>query len=330
MFAEHLYTEVLEDVPHRHLIFTIPKRIRCFFRYDRALHDILFKAANSALSSVLLPQVQDGSLAAVLTLQTFGNILQFNPHLHGILANGLFLPDGSFSPFDVINETKLLEVFTDNLLGALHKKELIDDDVIKQILSQEHSGFSVWLGEPFRDESSAKFLARYIERAPFSLEKLSFENDKVLYSTDDETLEFDPLEFLALLSAQIPVPYESLTRYFGHYSCRARGERKKKLLLHDSDDIAQADESLNEISTPSSWWAYCMKKIYEFDPLLCPKCSESMRILSFITDPHQALKIMDSLGLPRFRAPPKINKNVLRLNHLDDDFTPETSYDELY
>ncbi len=34
-FAEHIYSEVIEDVPHRHTVFTIPKGIRSFFKYDR-------------------------------------------------------------------------------------------------------------------------------------------------------------------------------------------------------------------------------------------------------------------------------------------------------
>jgi hypothetical protein len=41
-FAEHIYSEVIEDVPHRHTVFTIPKRLRVFFKYDRKLHTILF------------------------------------------------------------------------------------------------------------------------------------------------------------------------------------------------------------------------------------------------------------------------------------------------
>jgi hypothetical protein len=48
-FAEYLYEDVLEEVPQRHLVFTIPKRLRGFFRYDRALSDILFRAAWSGM-----------------------------------------------------------------------------------------------------------------------------------------------------------------------------------------------------------------------------------------------------------------------------------------
>jgi len=43
-------------------------------------------------------------------------------------------------------------------------------------------------------------VARYIERGPLSLEKLSITDDIVEYATNDGiTHEFDALEFLALL-----------------------------------------------------------------------------------------------------------------------------------
>lgn len=65
----------------------------------------------------------------------------------------------------------------------LHKQELISDDDVVQILSQDHTGFGVWLGDPFQDKDSEQFVARYIERAPLSLEKLSIQDDIVTYTT---------------------------------------------------------------------------------------------------------------------------------------------------
>jgi hypothetical protein len=48
---------------------------------------------------------------------------------------------------------------------------------VVQILSEDHTGFGVWLGDPFHDKESEQFVARYIERAPLSLEKLSIQDD---------------------------------------------------------------------------------------------------------------------------------------------------------
>jgi hypothetical protein len=58
------------------------------------------------------------------------------------------------------------------LLAQLNTRELIADDDVAQILSQAHTGFCVWVGDPFHDKESEQFVARYLERAHLSLEKL--------------------------------------------------------------------------------------------------------------------------------------------------------------
>ena len=35
-------------------------------------------------------------------------------------------------------------------------------DDVAQILSQDHTAFAVWLGDPFHDKDSEQFVARYI------------------------------------------------------------------------------------------------------------------------------------------------------------------------
>ena len=155
------------------------------------------------------------------------------------------------------------------------------------------------------DEQFEKFVARYIERSPLSLEKLSLEDDIVTYTTNDGTAhEFDAVEFLALLTSHIPNRYESITRYYGYFSSRSRGERIKKVAAN-----SEHRDSLPEVRPmPSSSWASCMKQVFEIDPLEYPSCKGQMRVIAFIQDPNETKKIMESLGLPQFRAPPPIPK----------------------
>ncbi|MCK9365533.1 MAG: FAD-dependent oxidoreductase [Syntrophales bacterium] len=46
------------------------------------------------------------------------------------------------------------------------------------------------------------------------------------------------------------------------------------------------------------------QKIYEVDPLVCPKCQGAMRIISFIEDPSVIRAILEHLGLWLVRAKP--------------------------
>lgn len=297
-FGEHLYDSVLEKVPHRHCGFTLPKRLRVYFRYDRRLNNILFLAAAAAVHSVLGSDTQTPAL--ILTVQTAGEALNFNPHLHGLLADGTFEVAGKFTPLAAIDTDALSRHFENEVLAALVTRGLITDDDVAQILAQEHSGFGAWVGEPFDEADRTKFVARYIERGPISLEKLTIQDDIITYTTKDERAhEFDALEFLALLSCHIPKPYESITRYYGWYSCRARGERAKRKPTQDSPPLEPKRR-------PSLTWAQCFKRIYEINPLSCPKCQGEMRIIAFLSNEREVSKIADSLGIPHSTAPPPI------------------------
>jgi hypothetical protein len=44
-------------------------------------------------------------------------------------------------------------------------------------------------------------------------------------------------------------------------------------------------------------WSYFIRKVYETDPLICPKCQGVMRIISFIDQPDVIKKIFQHLGL---------------------------------
>jgi hypothetical protein len=309
-FAEHIYSEVIDDVPHRHTVFTIPKRLRVFFKYDRTLNTILFRAAWGALSQVL--GMDDRELAAIFTVQTAGEALNYHPHLHGILADG-YWKDGVFTRFPEVDLAAIEKAFAERVLAQLHKRELITDDDVAQILSQDHTGFGVWLGDPFHDKESEQFIARYIERAPLSLEKLSLQDDIVTYTTNDGAAhEFDALEFLAALSCHVPKTYESITRYYGRYSCRRRGERAKLA----PPDEEQENEYRREFSKSS--WAACIKRIYEIDPLECPTCKAQMRIIAFIQDAHSIKDIMKAQGIPDFQAPPPIPKFIDTVDAIDE------------
>ena len=144
-------------------------------------------------------------------------------------------------------------------------------------------------------------MGRYIERGPISLEKLNVHDDIVTYTIDDGAAhEFEVLEFLALPATHITEPYESLTRYYGFWSCRARGERRKHQTVASPQKL---DEPPARVS--SSWTAR-IKRIYEINPLECPRCQGTMRIIAFVQDIREVKKIMASLGLQDFKPPPPL------------------------
>jgi hypothetical protein len=106
LWADWAEQELLEDVPHRQVVFTIPKRLRIFLRYDRKLLGELAGCAWRALK-LYFSGYFDGTgvkPGAVGFVQTAGELLNFHPHVHVLITDGGFLPDGAFRMFDDLGE----------------------------------------------------------------------------------------------------------------------------------------------------------------------------------------------------------------------------------
>lgn len=304
MFAEHLHERVMAPVDHRHIVFSIPKRLRAFFRYDRSLHGILFTAAWQTICS----QIDGGIPGLILVVQTAGESLNHNPHLHGILSDGLWSPDGTFVPFVTpLDPSLLVHNFAARVTDALVARELLHPVHAEALLAQAHTGFSVWLGDPIAadDADGRRFLARYIDRPPLSHDRLSVRHDTVRYHSDTtESWKGHPLEFLARLSPHLPNKWEQCTRYFGHYSSRTRGKARRESSFGVVIEIPQ--DSSSDKKPPNRSWARMIKQIFELDPLCCPRCGGAMHIRAFITDHQELSRLMNNLGIAQPRAPPAI------------------------
>jgi len=96
-----------------------------------------------------------------------------------------------------------------------------------------------------------------------------------------------------------------LIRYYGWYSNKARGMRRKAAAILPSPELGRGagGEGINDHSpTPrraSQTWAMLIKRVYEIDPLECPKCHGHMRVIAFIEPPQGAVieKILRHCGL---------------------------------
>ena len=241
-FGHHLKETVLYPVPHRQYVFSIPKILRRFFFYDRKLLGKLSQCAVKSLTKFfqLTLGKKTGIPGVVVAIQTFGDYARWHPHLHALVADGLFLESGYFFVMPKVNLRQLAELFRAHVLKMLKKEGLIDDSFIKMIMKWRHtSGFSVHnkvLIKP-NDDKGIENLSQYIIRNSFSLEKLKYKegDSSVIYRSrmthgknKKNFYVFSPLEFIAAITQHIPEPYFQLTRMYGWYSNRMRGDRKKQ------------------------------------------------------------------------------------------------------
>lgn len=68
-----------------------------------------------------------------------------------------------------------------------------------------------------------------------------------------------------------------------------------------------------------------MKKILEINPLECPKCKDTMRIVAFIQDPFEISKIIKSLDIPPqvptpISRAPRANFDAPNYDLIDDTY----------
>ena len=240
----------------------------------------------------------------------------------------------------------------------LKRERKINDSLIENMMTWHHSGFNVYCGDSIQpyDQEGIERLAQYVVRAPISQERMTYipkheSPDGVAYviyesKSGDTTETFTALDWLARLITHIPNRGEQLVRYFyGYYSNKSRGMRKKA----DTDDQVPAliDSDISKKKFRKNW-ARLIQKIYNVDPLLCPKCKGSMRIISFIEDESLIKKILKHLNLweTRIHDPPPDKRNmcndttmipefsdfaddVFSLNTYEDDYSPVT-YEDNY
>ena len=114
-------------------------------------------------------------------------------------------------------------------------------------------------------------------RPVLSLRRLSLDEVKgqVVYqygknSTESEHMDY--LEFIARVTSHIPEKGQVMIRYYGIYANAHRG-KKKKAGVNPSCPLIIEDEVS---CPPSRGWAEMIKKVYEIDSLICPKCGGTM------------------------------------------------------
>jgi hypothetical protein len=156
-------------------------------------------------------------------------------------------------------------------------------------------------------------LARYIIRASFSQERMRYleQEGTVIYKAKDGKNQktFPAMEWLAAMCSHIPNRGEQMVRYYGYYSNVSRGKRKE---AETDDAVPCILEPAGKVKAFRKSWARLIQKIYEVDPLVCPHCKGTMRIISFIEDAQVIRDILTHLGLWLFRSrpPPKMRTAI--------------------
>ena len=119
----------------------------------------------------------------VAVIQSFGQKINFHPHIHLLVTEGGEDFEGTFHHLAEFQDSLLAEFFRREVFTLLLGEELISEHLVEKIAGWRHSGFSVHSKVKASTKEEAERVGKYMIRPLLSLERLSFseKEGKVCY-----------------------------------------------------------------------------------------------------------------------------------------------------
>ena len=197
-WGEWMREELLLNVPHRQVVFTIPKMLRLFFRFRRSLLSSLCLAAVQALLEYFTTasghELMPGIVAVI---QTFGDRINFHPHIHVLVTEGGTASDGAFHRVCRFHDEGLQALFTHEVFSLLLRKKLIGPPLVEKILRWRHTGLNVHSQVRAETKREAERVGKYMIRPLLSLKRLSFDETggKVQYMYSGKGFQEESMDY---------------------------------------------------------------------------------------------------------------------------------------
>jgi hypothetical protein len=204
-WLEKRETELL-PVPYFHVVFTVPREIAAIsLGNQKVLYSILFSCVSQTLLQIGSdPKHLGGQIGFLAILHTWGQNLEYHPHIHCVVAGGALSPElqwiscsrGFFLPVAVLSRLfrgKLLVT----LNRAFRKGKLHFAGKLSRLSSKgEFNAYlkgtagkewNVYCKPPFGGPQQVlKYLGRYTHRIAISNHRLvSLQNDKIAFRWKD-------------------------------------------------------------------------------------------------------------------------------------------------
>lgn len=283
-WAEHLKGKML-DLPHRHVVFTLPHALNGLVRYnDKTLLNLLFVSASATLKEWIFAKygVNPGIISV---LHSFGEKRTLHYHVHMIVSwGGIKKSNGALEKIkgEYVNyeflQKKFRHKFETLLLKSYDSGELRHNypDRISFMSWLRNLNKRRWVVhlEPSMDfpTSVIRYIGRYSKRACLSEYKITkIEGEYISFRYKDNKhhdqdgrpiereLTLHYREFFPRLLQHVPLPYFRLVRYYGLYS--NKGHIPEAYLNKDSSAVVDATEP-KECPT---FCTYCKKdKLYQY------------------------------------------------------------------
>jgi hypothetical protein len=161
------------DVPQCQVVFTIPKMLRIFFKYNRRLLAELCRAAVRALLKYFEAETGAELMPGVAAvIQSFGQKINFHPHAHLLVTEGGEDSEARFHHLSEFRDSLLAEFFKREVFALLLRRELISEALVEKIAAWRQSGFYVHSKVRAKARKEAERVGKYMIRPLLSLQRL--------------------------------------------------------------------------------------------------------------------------------------------------------------
>ncbi|MES9858985.1 MAG: transposase [Sedimenticola sp.] len=309
--AAHLVDHLFPQVPVRQWVITLPKRLRYYLLQDAELTGRVLQVGLRVIERTLREQCPGAPPTAkyggVTYIHRFGSSLNTHLHYHSCMIDGLFAQTEDGLQFyevtglsdEVIQQAQMK--IRKRVLRLFVRRGLLSSDDAEQMQAwQNGGGFS--LNAEVRiegaDRQGLERLFRYCARPIFAGERLRWqEQDEMLIyrlrkpQYDGQTLlRLTPAEFLDRIALLIPPPRRHRHRYHGvlapnaplreQVTSRAGQPVTGESVVSADKPTTGESEELTTGCPFASIWAMLLARIYEINPLVCPRCGGEMRIIA--------------------------------------------------
>ncbi len=275
----------LINCPHRHVVFTLPKELRIYFRKDRNLLNVLFEASAKVILSWFheLNKSESFKPGFVSTLHTFGRDIKWNPHIHMLLTEGASGNKTVWRKISHISFIALRKRWQAALLDLLSKHLPPSFYQLKSFLfSSYQDGF--YVNAPKKEYSdpfeAIKYIIRYTGRPAMAQSRiLDYKDSSVSFyydrHEDDERVEetIPVFEFFKRLIIHIHDHQFKTIRYYGLYAKKYKHSNKLFLML---------SKSKRKFYETHSHWRARILLSFKIDSLSCLRCGNTMKLLDII------------------------------------------------
>jgi len=279
----------LLNVRHRHMVFTIPQQLRWLFFRDRRLLKLFSDAAAQTLLEIIDRHCKAARVlpGIVCTVHTFGQALNFHPHVHVLVTEGGLQGECKWQPVTYFSPVSVGRRFQYHLLTALRRKFKHNRKVLALIgrcFDRCPNGFGVNLVSAYRNAwKAAAYCCRYTGRPPIAESRIiDYDGRNVTYGYKDYASEqrkqvtVSAAEFLFLLLQHLPPKNDRMVRYYGLYARRARAGLFDVVAL-----VSKFVYTVPESKTRALRWRERLQAVFETDPYRCPNCGKLMQLVDW-------------------------------------------------